>query len=394
VYLQYERATVQNPNNVPLTPLDTGAARRSASTTSGPAATSTTSSCPTSGYGIGFEFGGGFTLAGNHQPFQRTLVRWIGCRRSSRAPAVARGSRRGASPATAPPVPATQLFRTGGDTSVRGYKFLDIGVPLPDGLVGPGHYMARGQRGMAAAHPAAAASRRPSSTLCSSTPAPSPSGRPTCASRWAWARRALAQPGRADRGGIAYGVQPRKFRLHITAGSCFEGQGAAVTRWTVRVLVGLSCCWCCWRPRPVVVVRAREGSLELAAAAGSHARRRCAARACRARSAGLAHPAHRLGARRPAAGSGGHPPAMAPAALLQRTLQLQQVHVARCTRDRPARPQRRSRCAPPQDLSLPWRVQVEDLRVGELAYQGRAQFEASGLAAGSTPSTALRHRVA
>jgi translocation and assembly module TamB len=81
-----------------------------------------------------------------------------------------------------------------------------------------------------------------------------------------------------------------------------------------------------------------------------------------------------------------------PAALLQRTLQLQQVHVARARvtdqRARSAQP-----LAPPQDLSLPWRVQVEDLRVDALAYDGQARLEASRLAAGYA-FDGVRHRVA
>lgn len=81
-----------------------------------------------------------------------------------------------------------------------------------------------------------------------------------------------------------------------------------------------------------------------------------------------------------------------PVALLNRTLQLEQVHVARARvvdlRARSDQP-----LAPPQDLSLPWRVQVEDLRVGALAYEGRAQFEASGLAAQYAFDGTL-HRVA
>jgi hypothetical protein len=84
---------------------------------------------------------------------------------------------------------------------------------------------------------------------------------------------------------------------------------------------------------------------------------------------------------------------MAAAALLQRTLQLQQVHVARATRDRPARPQRRAASRHRRTCRLPWRVQVEDLRVDALAYEGRAQFEASGLAAGYG-FDGVRHRVA
>jgi translocation and assembly module TamB len=81
-----------------------------------------------------------------------------------------------------------------------------------------------------------------------------------------------------------------------------------------------------------------------------------------------------------------------PVALLNRTLQLEQVHVARA-RVTDLRAPSDQPLAPPQDLSLPWRVQVEDLRVGALAYQGRAQFEASGLAA-QYAFDGTRHRVA
>jgi translocation and assembly module TamA len=41
-------------------------------------------------------------------------------------------------------LPSTQLFRTGGDTTVRGYGFRDIGVELPGGGIGPGRFMAVG----------------------------------------------------------------------------------------------------------------------------------------------------------------------------------------------------------------------------------------------------------
>jgi translocation and assembly module TamA len=36
------------------------------------------------------------------------------------------------------------MFRTGGDTTVRGYGFRTIGVALPGGQVGPGRYSAVG----------------------------------------------------------------------------------------------------------------------------------------------------------------------------------------------------------------------------------------------------------
>ena len=40
-------------------------------------------------------------------------------------------------------IPATELFRTGGDTSVRGYSLREIGIALAGkpGVVGPGHYL-------------------------------------------------------------------------------------------------------------------------------------------------------------------------------------------------------------------------------------------------------------
>jgi len=41
-------------------------------------------------------------------------------------------------------VPGTQLFRTGGDSTVRGYGLREIGIPLANGVTGPGHYLAVG----------------------------------------------------------------------------------------------------------------------------------------------------------------------------------------------------------------------------------------------------------
>lgn len=41
-------------------------------------------------------------------------------------------------------LPSTQLFRTGGDTTVRGYGYRDIGVERMAGVIGPGRYLASG----------------------------------------------------------------------------------------------------------------------------------------------------------------------------------------------------------------------------------------------------------
>jgi translocation and assembly module TamA len=221
VYLQYERATVQNPDNVPLSPLQTGAGSALSANYVWTGRYFDHLQLPTSGYGIGFEFGGGFTLGGNNLPFQRTLVRWIQLRPLEHSRIQLRAEAGAVFASDKATVPITQLFRTGGDTSVRGYKFLDIGVPLADGVVGPGHYLAvgsaewqrpidlRGQR-TAFEHTlfvdAGAVAERPSDLHFKV-------GVGTGV-RW----RSPVGPIEAA---IAYGVQPRKFRLHLTAGFVF-----------------------------------------------------------------------------------------------------------------------------------------------------------------------------
>lgn len=41
-------------------------------------------------------------------------------------------------------LPSTYMFRTGGDTTVRGYGYRKIGIDFGDDLIGPGRYMAVG----------------------------------------------------------------------------------------------------------------------------------------------------------------------------------------------------------------------------------------------------------
>lgn len=81
-----------------------------------------------------------------------------------------------------------------------------------------------------------------------------------------------------------------------------------------------------------------------------------------------------------------------PLALLHRTLQLEQVQVARA-RVVDRRPDTGEPLKPPQNLRLPWRVNVEELQVGAIAYDGKAQVQANGLAA-RYAFDGLRHRVA
>ena len=109
---------------------------------------------PTRGWGLGAEIGVGTTLRPERDPFVRTLLRWqsfIGLgrvdlgenvRRNSRLALRAEGgavlAREGAD------IPATLMFLTGGDTTVRGYGYRQIGARLDGGQLYGGRYMAVG----------------------------------------------------------------------------------------------------------------------------------------------------------------------------------------------------------------------------------------------------------
>ena len=118
-------------------------------------------------------------------------------------------------------VPAPQLFRTGGDTTVRGYKYLDIGVPLPGDLVGPGRYLAVGSvewqrpiqlRGQATAFEhtlfvdAGSVADKPGDLRA----------RVGVGSGVRW-----RSPVGPVEGAIAYGLHSKRFRLHFSAGFVF-----------------------------------------------------------------------------------------------------------------------------------------------------------------------------
>lgn len=67
-----------------------------------------------------------------------------------------------------------------------------------------------------------------------------------------------------------------------------------------------------------------------------------------------------------------------PLALLEHTLRLEQVAVAR-VQVTDTRPVKDTPLPEPANLLLPWQVDVERLQVGSLSYQGRVQFAGSGL---------------
>jgi translocation and assembly module TamA len=110
---------------------------------------------PSSGWGLGLELGGGTTLGSQQDPYGRVLARWLAYHALGRGTDAAPADRRAgrlALRAEAGAVlardgitlPSTQLFLTGGDNSVRGYAYHDIGVILPDGQTAAGRYLAVG----------------------------------------------------------------------------------------------------------------------------------------------------------------------------------------------------------------------------------------------------------
>ena len=146
VYLQYEQANVTGAASVvaPDALVGDGAALSLNAAWTGRFFDSPT--LPTRGHGLSGEIGVGVTTMGVRKPFTRLTGRWLdivpvgtgGSRLALRAEG---GAVIGARQAR---LPATQLFRTGGDATVRGYAYRSIGIPLGGNWVGPGRIMALG----------------------------------------------------------------------------------------------------------------------------------------------------------------------------------------------------------------------------------------------------------
>lgn len=195
--------------------------------------------------GLALELGLGATLEGASQAFFRTRTRWLTYwTLGTSEPPVLPGlgeARAAAPPATQHPwgrlalrleggavaarettaLPDTQLFLAGGDASVRGYGLREIGVARPSGGVAPGRYLAvaslewqrplwrDGQRSawehVVFVDGGAVANRaqdlRPQWGVGSGMRYNSPVG-----------------PLQLD---LAYGLEPRRWRLHLSVGFAF-----------------------------------------------------------------------------------------------------------------------------------------------------------------------------
>ena len=144
IYLQYDRASVRGSGTVTTSAADVGDGSALSANYIWTGRYFDSLPYPTSGYGLGAEIGGGYTTAQPYQPFLRLQGRGLDIiplpgtfgRIALRAEA---GAIQGANDAR---IPGTLLFKTGGDTSVRGYAFRSIGIDRANGVVAPGRYMA------------------------------------------------------------------------------------------------------------------------------------------------------------------------------------------------------------------------------------------------------------
>lgn len=107
---------------------------------------------PTRGYGLGWDVGAGTTLTPAREPFSRLSARWLYFMPLSKTDEATNRRGRLAFRANGGAViarddavvPITQLFLSGGDTTVRGYSYQSIGARSDNGKLIGGRYMASG----------------------------------------------------------------------------------------------------------------------------------------------------------------------------------------------------------------------------------------------------------
>ena len=107
---------------------------------------------PTRGYGLAWEAGVGTTLTPAREPFGRLSARWLYLRPFERAAGETGRRSRLALRANGGAViarddavvPITQLFLSGGDTTVRGYSYQSLGSRTDNGKLIGGRYMVSG----------------------------------------------------------------------------------------------------------------------------------------------------------------------------------------------------------------------------------------------------------
>jgi translocation and assembly module TamA len=142
IYLQYDRARVSGAGLQGNSPADEGDGSALTANYVWTGRYFDSLPFPGRGYGLGLELGGGTTLGENRQPFTRAVGRWLGIQPLQRGRLAMRAEGGAVLAKDSASIPGTQLFRTGGDSTVRGYGLRDIGIKRANGTTGPGRYLA------------------------------------------------------------------------------------------------------------------------------------------------------------------------------------------------------------------------------------------------------------
>ena len=186
---------------------------------------------PSRGFGLALEVAAGYTLTGEQTPFTRTYARWLGVlplgsaddkeARARRSRLQLRVEAGAVSAIDSAQIPSTLMFLTGGDTTVRGYSYKQIGTVRADGQTVAGRYL--GVASVEWQRPfvyngkltewesvvfadAGAVADKPGELK--------PKVGVGVGARW----RSPVGPVQAD---LAYGVDSKKFRLHFRLGFTF-----------------------------------------------------------------------------------------------------------------------------------------------------------------------------
>ncbi|CAN7486543.1 autotransporter assembly complex protein TamA [Polaromonas sp. LjRoot131] len=221
VYLQYDRASVSGSGQINSSAADVGDGSALTANYVWTGRYFDSLIAPNKGYGLGFELGAGSTMGSQHLPLGRAVGRWLGIVPLERGRIALRAEGGAVIAKDSARIPGTLLFRTGGDTTVRGYGYRDIGIKLDNGVIAPGRYLAVGsveyQRPMMK-------DGRPSEwentffidagAVADNPKDMKPSVGIGTGVRW----RSPIGPLQID---LAYGVKPKQFRLHVSVGFVF-----------------------------------------------------------------------------------------------------------------------------------------------------------------------------
>lgn len=188
-------------------------------------------SAPSRGFGIALEVAAGYTLTGMQTPFTRTYARWLGVlplgssddketnARRSRLQLRLEGGAVAAKDSAQ--IPSTLMFLTGGDTTVRGYSYKQIGTVRPDGTTVAGRYL--GVASVEWQRPVVYNNKLTDWESVVFVDAGAVADKPAelkpkvgvgVGARW----RSPVGPVQAD---LAYGVDSKRFRLHFRLGFTF-----------------------------------------------------------------------------------------------------------------------------------------------------------------------------